>query len=104
MAPLHAKCAKYKGSDAVMMACSLTSRHDDWVLWGWGEANSGDPLGVSVLGDGVLALGKSVPQLDGAVAGGRHDLTVVSREGNAQDITSVSDEAASGDTPAWRVQ
>ena len=53
---------------------------------------------VVVLGDGVLALGKGVPQLDGAVAGGRHNLAVVSRESNAQHITSVTDEAAGGGT------
>lgn len=36
--------------------------------------------------DGVLALGKGVPQLDGLVSAAGHDLTVVSREGNTQNV------------------
>lgn len=47
--------------------------------------------------DGVLANSKSVPQLDGLVAGARHNLTVVSREGHAQNILGVSNKLAGGE-------
>jgi len=63
-----------------------------------GEADAGDPLGVAVLGDGVLALTEGVPELDGLVAGGGDDLPVVSGEGDRGDIPSVADEPAGGDT------
>ena len=56
---------------------------------------------MAVLGDGVLALGKSVPQLDGLVAGCRDNLTVVSGESYAEHITVVSDEAAGGGTAVY---
>jgi hypothetical protein len=72
-----------------------TAGHNDGVGGVGGEANARDPLGVVVLGDGVLALSKDVPQLDGLVARSRHDLAVVGREGNRQDIASVADETAS---------
>jgi len=51
---------------------------------------------VSVLLNCVLALSESVPQLDGLVTRTRDDLTVVCREGNAQNILGVTMEAASG--------
>ena len=50
-------------------------RHDDRVGSDRREADTGHPLGVAVrLADGVLALAQRVPQLDGLVAGPRHDL------------------------------
>jgi len=67
-----------------------TGRNDDGVGGGGRETNAGNPLGVVVLSDGVLALSKGVPQLDGLVARCRDNLTVVSRESNAQDVTIVS--------------
>jgi hypothetical protein len=45
-----------------------SSRNDDWVGGVGGEANAGNPLGVSILGDGVFALSEGVPELDGLVA------------------------------------
>mmetsp|Transcript_11550 Transcript_11550/g.15603 ORF Transcript_11550/g.15603 Transcript_11550/m.15603 type:complete len:292 (+) Transcript_11550:257-1132(+) len=71
------------------------SRHDDGGSQGRREANARDPLGVALLDDGVLALTKGVPQLDGLVARTRDDLSVVSREGNREDILGVAHEAAS---------
>lgn len=53
---------------------------------------------MSVLGDVELALAESVPELDGAVTGTRHDLTVVGRERDAEDVTSVADELPGGQT------
>ena len=57
------------------------------------EAHARDPLGVAILGDGELALAKGVPQLDSAVTRTRHNLTVVLREGNRQDVLGVTNEA-----------
>jgi hypothetical protein len=51
---------------------------------------------VTIFLDIVLAFTKSVPQLDGLVTRTRHDLTVVGREGNREDITSVTNETAGG--------
>jgi len=62
------------------------------------EADAGDPLGVAILLDGELALTEGVPQLDGLIAGTRDDLTVISREGNREDIVGVADEATGGGT------
>jgi hypothetical protein len=61
------------------------------------EADAGDPLGVTILLNGELALTEGVPQLDGLVAGSRDDLTVVGREGNREDIVGVTDEATGGE-------
>merc|ERR1711994_270717 len=69
--------------------------NDDWVLVVWREPDARDPVVVGVLLDGVLALGKGVPQLDGPVAGARHDLPVVGGEGHAEDLLGVALEAAS---------
>jgi hypothetical protein len=70
------------------------ARHDDGVGGVGGEADARNPLGVVVLGDGVLALSEGVPQLDGLVAGAGHDLTVVGRESNRQNVAGVANEAA----------
>lgn len=61
-----------------------------------GESHAGDPLGVAILDDGELALTEGVPELHGAVAGSGHDLAVVSREGNGQNILGVANKAAGG--------
>jgi len=71
-------------------------RDDDRVGHVWREAHARHPITVSILGDGVLALAESVPQLDGAVTRARHDLAVVSREGNAQDVLLVVVELSGG--------
>lgn len=63
-----------------------TARNDDGVLVVRGEANAGNPIGVSLFLDGVLALSKGVPQLDGLVPASRDDLTVINRESHAEDI------------------
>jgi hypothetical protein len=69
------------------------------------EADAGHPIGVSFFLDGVLALGKGVPQLDGLVPAARDDLTVVNRESHAEDILygipSVSEIYRSYRMPKW---
>jgi len=68
--------------------------NDDWVLVVGGEPDAGHPIVVGILLDGVLALGEGVPQLDGPVPGSRHDLPVVSRESDAEDLFGVALEPA----------
>jgi len=75
-----------------------TARHDQRVLGGRREADTGDPVGVVVLGDGVLALSQGVPQTDGLIAGPGDNLTVVSGESDGVDILGVSTELTDGGT------
>lgn len=75
-----------------------TSGDDDGVLGVGGEPDAGDPLGVALVGDGVLAVTKGVPELDGPVARAGDDLTVVGGEGDGEDVIGVADEAAGGHT------
>ena len=44
------------------------------------EAYARNPLGMTFVGDGKLAVSQSVPELDCAVTRSRDDLTVVGRE------------------------
>jgi len=60
------------------------------------ESNAGNPLGVSLILDGVLALSEGVPQLHGLISGSRNDLSVISREGNGEDILGVSNKSSGG--------
>jgi hypothetical protein len=65
------------------------SGNDDRVVVVRGEPHTGHPVRVALLLDGILALGKSVPQLDGPVPGARNNLSVISRECNRHDILGV---------------
>ena len=56
--------------------------------------DAADPVGVSLVTDGVLALGEGVPQLDGLVSAGGHDLPVVRGEGHGEDVLGVVLEPA----------
>lgn len=69
---------------------------DDRVLGVRAESNAGDPVGVSLIGDGELAVTEGVPELDGSVTGARHDLPVVGGEGDGENIVGVAYESASG--------
>ena len=69
---------------------------NDGVLGVGAEANAGNPLGVALVGDGVLAVTEGVPQLDGAVTGSGDDLAVVGGERDGEDVAVVADEAAGG--------
>lgn len=52
--------------------------------------------------DGVFADTQCVPQLDGLVPGARHNLAVISREGDTQHILGVSNKAAGCGSPRKR--
>lgn len=68
------------------------ARNDDRVGGVWREPHARDPVLVAILGDGVLALAQSVPQLDRLVSGARDNLTVVGRKGDREDIAVVAVE------------
>lgn len=53
---------------------------------------------MTLLGDGEFAVTKCVPQLDGSVAGTGDNLSVVSGEGDGEDIVGVADESSGGGT------
>ena len=72
------------------------ARNQKRGLGGGGEADAGDPVGVLVLGQSVLALSEGVPKLDGLVAGGGDDLAVVLGESDGEDVLFVADENADG--------
>lgn len=74
------------------------SRDNDGVLGVGREAHARDPLGVTLVGDGVLAVTECVPELDGSVARAGDDLAVIGGEGDGEDVVGVADEAAGGDT------
>lgn len=74
------------------------SGNDDRVLRVRGEAHARDPLGVALVGDGVLAVTEGVPELDGPVTGAGDDLAVIGGERDGEDIVGVTDEAAGGVT------
>ena len=59
---------------------------DDGVRVVGREPHAGDPVAVTLLLDGVLALRQGVPQLDGLVPRPRHDLPVVGGEGHGHDV------------------
>ena len=71
-------------------------RDDHGVLGVGAEADARDPVGVALLGDGVLAVTEGVPQLDGLVPRAGDDLAVVGGEGDREDVVVVADEAAGG--------
>ncbi len=48
--------------------------------------------------NGIFALSKSVPELDGLVTGCRDNLSVITREGNRKHILGVTSEASIGTT------
>lgn len=60
------------------------------------EADTGDPVGVALVGDGVLAVTEGVPELDAAVARTGDDLAVVGGERDGEDIVGVADETTGG--------
>lgn len=71
---------------------------NDRVLRVGAEADARSPLGVALLGDGVLAVTESVPELDGSIARTGDDLAVVGREADGEDVVGVADESSSGST------
>jgi hypothetical protein len=67
---------------------------DDGVLGVGREAHARNPLGVALVGDGVLAVTERVPELDGSVARTGDDLAVVGGEGDGENVVGVADKAA----------
>jgi hypothetical protein len=65
---------------------------------GRAETNAGDPFRVTIRisSNGVLALSKGVPQLNGLIARSGNNLTVVHAESHGKNILSMSNEATSG--------
>ena len=53
---------------------------------------------MTLVGDSVLAVSESVPELDRSVAGTGNDLAVVGGERDGENVVGVADEAAGGDT------
>jgi hypothetical protein len=53
---------------------------------------------VTIFSDVILALTEGVPQLDRLITRTRNDLTVIGREGNRENIVSVTDETTGGST------
>lgn len=88
----------WDGERAYLDELVPTSGDNDGVLGVGAEAHARDPLRVALLGDGVLAVTQSVPQLDGLVTGTRDDLAVVGGERDRQDVRLVADESAGGGT------
>ena len=74
--------------------------HNDGVLVVGREPDTGHPVLVTILLDGVLALGQSVPQLDGLVTAAGHNLSVVGGESDGHDILGVVFKPAGGLTGA----
>lgn len=73
-----------------------TAGNNQRILGARGESDTGYPLGVALVHDGVLALTEGVPQLDSSIAGSRYDLTIVGGERHGKDILGVSYEATGG--------
>lgn len=73
-----------------------TSRDNEGDLEVRAETDTADPFLVTIFLDGVFALTKSVPQVDGSVARTGDDLTVISGEGDGKDVFGVTNKAASG--------
>jgi hypothetical protein len=75
-----------------------TAGDDDRVLRVRAETDARDPVGVALVGDGVLAVTEGVPQLDSSVARAGNNLTVVGRERNGKNVVGVADKSPSSGT------
>jgi len=71
-----------------------TTRDDDRVRVARREFDAAGPDGVVTLGHDELAFSEGVPEADGPVARRRDDLSVIRREGDAENIFGVSNERA----------
>ena len=92
----HAKLESLNQSATHLDKLVPAGGDNDWVLWVRAEAHARDPLGVALLGNGVLAVAEGVPQLDSSVARAGDDLSVVRGEGDGEDVVGVANEAAGG--------
>jgi len=68
------------------------------VLGNGGVSDAGDPVGVVVGFVGVLAVSKSVPELEASVSTSGDDLSVVLGESDGVDFLGVANEVSGGST------
>jgi len=66
------------------------------VLGNWGVSNTGNPVRVVVVFVGVLAVSKSVPELEGSVSTSGDDLSVIKGESDGVDFLGVTLEDSGG--------
>lgn len=78
--------------DALVPRCS----DDDGGLLSMVELDAGDGISVLVLVNGVLALTLGVPNLNLLVKTASHELSIISRDGDREDILLVTDELLDG--------
>lgn len=71
---------------------------DDGVLGVLVEFDAGNPVGVSVLLDGELALSHGVPNLQVFVSATAGNLSVVGGKRNSEHVSGVTNESSAGDT------
>lgn len=71
-------------------------RYNDWGLGVMIELNGRYPVGVSVFLNGELALTNSVPDLESLVSSSRGNLSVVWREVDGKNVSSVADKSLGG--------
>jgi hypothetical protein len=71
-----------------------TRGYDHRVLRVRAESNARNPFSVALLSDGELAVAQGIPQLDCSVSRTGHDLSVVGREGNGENVVGVANESA----------
>jgi len=62
------------------------------------ESHARNPVLVSLLGDGELAVTKSVPEFDCPIAGSGNNLPVIGGEGDRENVVGVSNKSAGGGT------
>jgi len=76
-----------------------TAGDDDWIRGGRAEFDVRDPFRVRVLTFlRPLELTEGVPKLDGLIATGRNNLTVISGESDGEHVVLVTDETGAGGT------
>lgn len=71
-------------------------RYNDWGLGVMIELDGRYPVGVSVFLNGELALTNSVPDLESLVSSSRGNLSVVWREVDGKNVSSVADKSLGG--------
>ena len=69
---------------------------NDGVLCVLVEFNAGNPVGVSILLYSEFALSNSVPDLEVLVSSTAGNLSVIRREGDGKDVSSVTNESLNG--------
>ena len=71
---------------------------NDRILGVWAESHTRDPVAVSLLSDGKLAVTESVPELNGSIARSGDDLSVIGGEGDGENIVRVPNKSSGSGT------